>query len=517
MSLLEQLVQKCAEADLELIFTKVGIKAENIHADNHQHLKEVTLAQWLLESARATSHLAVNANNFAGLKWREPEMNGFATAINIKVPSEPETVNFCKFESLDNFIKGYWRFLTRPHYKGVEEHTNTPQIFIEFLKNKGYAGDPHYVSKVMRLLPEAQQLLATTRGATITLVPAQLQVTRVPKEVEAGQNFRIAGVASPQDKGKVLAIKIDNQFPADGVPIGEDGKWLFDFVFHEAGDRTMQISTGSQTVEINIKAVTAGNVQDTEEISKPLGSIVINLTKSVGLGVVNNNPGEVKAVKQRLRDLGYTWVGNLDSVTIDTGTVKAIKLFQSIINGRSTIQADGRIDVNEFTHRWLQAANAPRWIAMPPSDPVIGFVNFEREQTHDNHDFGTHWLADTILAIAKDYQSSHRDSHAHAAPFVINDVSVPHGGDTPDHAGHETGLMCDVLLPKQGGSFGGINWFDANFDRSATRALLKSIHKQKLVRAVFFNDTILRGEKLCTFDHGHDNHIHFEINPPVRI
>ena len=45
MSLLEQLVQKCAEADLELIFTKVGIKAENIHADNHQHLKEVNFSK----------------------------------------------------------------------------------------------------------------------------------------------------------------------------------------------------------------------------------------------------------------------------------------------------------------------------------------------------------------------------------------------------------------------------------------------------------------------------------------
>ncbi len=509
MSLLDQLVQKYAAADLEPIFTAVGIKAGKINADNQQHLKEVTLAQWLLESARATSDLAVNANNFAGLKWRLPEMENFATAINIKVPSEAEAVDFCQFASVDDFIKGYWRFLTRSPYIGLEEHTTTPKIFIDFLKNKGYAGDPDYVNKVMRLLPEAQQLLASTKGVTITLLPAQLQVTRVPKEVEAGENFRIEGVASPEDKGKVLAIKIDDKFPADGVPIGEDGKWLFDFVFHTAGDRKMQISTGSQTVEIKIKAV--------KETPTPLGSIVINLTKPLGVGVFNNKLTEVKAVKERLRDLGYTWVSNPNSVTIDTGTVKAIKLFQSIIAGDSTVRkADGRIDVGEVTHRWLQAANAPRWVTMPASDPSIGFVNYELDQTNDNHDFGTHWLSDTILEIARDFQATHRKSNPGAAPFAINNVSLPHGGDTPHHAGHETGLMCDVLLPRNDGKFGGINYWDSPYDQRATRALLKSIRKQKLVRAVFFNDPELIREGLCVHVPGHQHHIHFEINPPVR-
>ncbi|HBY77031.1 MAG TPA: peptidoglycan-binding protein [Cyanobacteria bacterium UBA11148] len=360
----------------------------------------------------------------------------------------------------------------------------------------------------MGLLSEAQQLLASARGVAIPLFSPKLQVTRAPNEVETGQNFRVEGVASPEDKGRILSIKIDNRFPADGVPISEDGKWLFDFVFHTAGDRTMQISVGSQTVEIKIKAV--------EETPTPLGSIVINLTKPVGFGVVNNNLGQVKAVKERLRNLGYDWVGNPNTVTIDTGTVKAIKLFQSIIAGRSTLAGDGRIDVGGVTHRWLQAANAPRWLTMPPSDSTIGFVNYELEQTNDNHDFGTHWLADTILAIARDYQASYRNANSGAAPFAINDVSRPHGGDTPDHAGHETGLMCDVLLPRNDGQSGGINYWDSPYDQKATRALLKSIRKQKLVRAVFFNDPKLMGEGLCVHAAGHQHHIHFEINPPVR-
>lgn len=516
MALLDELVKNYAAKDLETIFNQVGIPSAKVHPINRQPLKEVTLAQWLLESGRATSDLAIKAFNFAGLKWRHPDMDGFATAIKIKVPSEPQEVEFCQFKDVDAYIMGYWKFLTRSPYAGLEEHTHTPETFIGFLQRKGYAADPGYINKVIGLLPEAQQLLTRARGITITLSPVQLQVTRAPQEVEVGQNFRVEGVASLTDSGKVLLLEIDDTFPSKGAAIGQDGKWGIDFVFHQAGDRKMQVAVGSETTEISIKAVPSASDQDDEETPNPTGKVAIKLTKSVGVGVVNNNKDEVKAVKQRLRDLGYTWVGNPDSVTIDTGTVKAIKLFQSIIAGRSTVAGDGRIDVGGPTHQWLQAANAPRWVAMPFSDPSIGFVNFERDQTHDEHDFGTDWLADTILAIAKDYQDSYRNANPSAAPFAINDISLPHGGDTPDHAGHETGLMCDVYLPRKDGKFGGIHWWDASYDRNATRALLKSIRTSKLVRAVFFNDPELKKLRLCTHASGHDHHIHFEINPPVR-
>lgn len=516
MALLDELVQKYAAKDLDSIFNKVGIPSAKIHPIYRQALKEVTLAQWLLESGRATSDLSVKAFNFAGLKWRHPDMDGFATAIKIQVPSELQAVEFCQFKDVDAFIMGYWKFLTRSPYAGLEDHTNAPETFIGFLQRKGYAADPDYVNKVMRLLPEAQQLLASVSGVIVTPPPVQLQVTGAPKEVEVGQSFRVEGVASPSDSGKVLLIEIDNIFPSKGAAIGEDGKWQIDFVFHSAGKRKMQIAVGSQTTEILINAVPSLSDKDDDETPNPSGKVTIKLTKSVGVGVVNKNNEEVKAVKQRLRDLGYNWVGNPNSITIDTGTVKAIKLFQSIIAGRSTVAGDGRIDVGGFTHRWLQAENAPRWVAMPPSNPSIGFVNFERDQTNDKHDFGTDWLADTILAIAKDYQASFLSTHSNAAPFAINDISLPHGGDTPDHAGHETGLMCDVFLPRKDGNFGGIHWWDESYDRSATRSLLKSMRNHKLVRAVFFNDPQLIQEKLCTRVRGHDHHIHFEINPPVR-
>ncbi|MEH1958294.1 glucosaminidase domain-containing protein [Nostoc sp.] len=70
-------------------------------------LKEVTFTQWLLESARGRSELAVNANNFAGFKWRVPDMKGFAEPLKIKVTSELEKVEFCNFQDIDAFSQNF--------------------------------------------------------------------------------------------------------------------------------------------------------------------------------------------------------------------------------------------------------------------------------------------------------------------------------------------------------------------------------------------------------------------------
>lgn len=518
MSLLDELVQKYAASNLETVFGTVGLDANKVHPINRPSLKEVTLAQWLLESGRATSKLANEASNFAGLKWRSPDMVSFATPITIKVPSEDIAVDFCKFNDIDQFIVGYWKFLTREPYKGLEENTTAPDNFLGFLQRKGYAADPAYVTKVLKLIPEAQQLLAKAGGIIVPLPLRKLQVTRFPQEVEVKKSFSVGGIASPSDSGKVLLIKIDDRFPSTGTTISSDGEWQFNFVFLSAGSRRMSISTDSETVEITIKAHQPVDAGDDEETPTPIvtaGSIAVNLLGSVGVGGINKSE-DVKAIKKRLKALGYTWVGDPATNTRNRGLDDAIRLFQSVINGLSTVDGDGRIDLGASTHRWLQAKNAPGWQPMPKSDPSIGFVNFELEQTGDNHDFGTTWLANAILSIAKDFHTNYRTVNPGTAPFAINDVSIPHGGDTPDHAGHETGLMCDVLLPRIGGDFGGTAWFNPNYDQKATRAMIQAIRRHKLVRAVFFNDPDLTEAELSSHAFGHDDHIHFEIDPPVR-
>ena len=517
MSLLNELVQKYAATDLDTIFTNVGIDVGKISLINRQILKEVTLAQWLLASDKATEELAVKANNFAGLQWRD-EMNGFAEQIEIKVASQSELVKFCKFKDVDAFIVGYWKFLTRTPYIGLEENTNTPENFLGFLQAKGFSTVPDYVEKVMILVPEAQSLLVGT-GAGAILVD-KFDLLRAPEEVVVGQVFTVEGVAHPDFIGKTLNVAIDDKFFAPNVTVAPDGKWGFPFVFNSAGNRTMTIASGDHTIEIIIKvkdSVPSPPPSTGTATSKHPGKAEIKLRASVGVGGINNK-NDIKAVIQRLHELGYTWVGSPGSDRRTRGLDDAIKLFQSIIVGEErTNKADGRVDVVFFTHQWLQSANAPMWVLMPKSDPAISFVNGELAQTDDNHDFGTHWLADVILDIARDYHNTHIKANPGAAPFAINDVSIPHGGDTPHHKGHETGLMCDVFLPRQDGGFGGIDFtMKAKYDQKATRALLKSIRKQKLVNknAVFFNDPILIEAGLCRFEHGHHHHIHFSISPP---
>lgn len=65
---------------------------------------------------------------------------------------------------------------------------------------------------------------------------------------------------------------------------------------------------------------------------------------------------------------------------MNTGFILAIKLFQSIIAGRETLGGDGRIDVDNTTQKWLEAANAPRWQTMPDSNPSISLINHEKNQ-----------------------------------------------------------------------------------------------------------------------------------------
>lgn len=119
-------------------------------------LKGITIAQWLLESGRGASRLAIEHLNFGGLKWRS-EMTEFATPVDYQASDGLD--KYCKFESLEKFIKGYWRFLERPPYEGWRNNVDSAEEFIGFI-GPIYAGDSNYIAKVLNVFPEAKQLLA---------------------------------------------------------------------------------------------------------------------------------------------------------------------------------------------------------------------------------------------------------------------------------------------------------------------------------------------------------------------
>ena len=330
--------------------------------------------------------------------------------------------------------------------------------------------------------------------------PSQSMITQYPKTAIANQPFTVRGRSEP---GRTIKVLADVKFPLPNVVTWKDGVFIANLSLNQTGDRRLSFADGKQAETILIKVGSGG---DRPKVS-------LSLTRSVGAGGINLL-GEVRSVQQRLKDLGYA-IGDADGI-VGPNTIKQIKLFQSIIQGRSTVAGDGRIDPNGTTHQWLVAGNAPRWIIMPDTNLAIAFRNRELEETWDNHDYGTDWLAKAILEIATHYQSTYRRNNPGKTPFTINDVSVPHGGYTPDHAGHETGLMCDVFLPRKDGGYGLPTYDNGNYDRDACRAMLVSIRQHPLFKLAYFNDPQLIKEGLCRHAGGHHHHIHFEIKPPAR-
>ncbi len=127
----------------------------------------------------------------------------------------------------------------------------------------------------------------------------------------------------------------------------------------------------------------------------------IVLTGSVGLRG-KNHPDDVLAVKTRLIDLGMTWIAQ--GIHVGPVTINAIRLFQGMKNGVNRLAApgnDGRVDPDGDTLAWLNAANAPAWRLMTAGG--LGFVNDERRNPDDNHDYGSSWLDDTIVATGAAY------------------------------------------------------------------------------------------------------------------
>ena len=198
--------------------------------------------------------------------------------------------------------------------------------------------------------------------------------------------------------------------------------------------------------------------------------------------------------------------------------------------GRDKVGGDGRVDVPDAplknlhgTYNWIRAENAPRWQTMPEAFAGEGFFNFELSDTTDNHDFGTDWMANTIISAGWHYNDNYLSTHSDAALLTVNDVSLEQGGDTMDHKGHESGMACDIRLPHVNGKAPGGIRFDHKdaYDQSAMRAMLQALKQQPLVEKIIFNDPKLVAENLCIPDpsgvHTHDDHGHFELKPLLPI
>ena len=113
------------------------------------------IAQAILESASGTSELAINANNYFGLKYKA----NVASDFYIKVGSEQNAdgaytssvMKWCKFPDREAGVKGYFDFISAKRYENLKGVTD-PLEYLEKIKADGYATSLKYVQNVMAVI-----------------------------------------------------------------------------------------------------------------------------------------------------------------------------------------------------------------------------------------------------------------------------------------------------------------------------------------------------------------------------
>lgn len=116
------------------------------------------IAQAILESSSGTSELAVNANNFFGLKYRTGRCPT-ACGVYIKTASEQNAdgtythsaAQWMKFPNMEACVKGYFDFTNISNYSAIKGVTD-PRVYIENIKKAGYATSLEYVDKIMNVI-----------------------------------------------------------------------------------------------------------------------------------------------------------------------------------------------------------------------------------------------------------------------------------------------------------------------------------------------------------------------------
>lgn len=116
------------------------------------------LAQMILESGRFESELAVNANNYFGIKYKKGRCPT-ACGIYHKIGSEQNSdgtysssaMQWCKFKNIEDCIIGYLDFINIARYSNLKGVTD-PKTYLENIKKDGYATSLKYVDNLLAVI-----------------------------------------------------------------------------------------------------------------------------------------------------------------------------------------------------------------------------------------------------------------------------------------------------------------------------------------------------------------------------
>lgn len=179
------------------------------------------IAQACLESAYGTSELAVNANNFFGLKYNPKQPNRCKTNCGyyVKVGSEQtangayvsSTMLWQKFKNMEDSVIGYFDFINIANYSNLKGVTD-PRKYLENIKADRYATSLNYVDKVFNVIVQKNLtvydalLNKSTAGSNNNITGVIHKIA-----IDAGHGSQTAGKRTPDGYREHYAnVKVAN-------------------------------------------------------------------------------------------------------------------------------------------------------------------------------------------------------------------------------------------------------------------------------------------------------------------
>ncbi len=115
----------------------------------------ITIAQAILESGWGQSRLAVEANNYFGVKAAPGEpYSTFQTAEIVNGQRVMQSANFARYADADGSFLAHGRLLSVPRYAPAMKQKTDPRLFATALRSCGYSTAPNYEDMLMQLVNE---------------------------------------------------------------------------------------------------------------------------------------------------------------------------------------------------------------------------------------------------------------------------------------------------------------------------------------------------------------------------
>ena len=171
----------------------------------------ITLAQGMLESRYGLSSLAADGNNHFGIKCHR-NWKGKSMRVNDDAPNEC----FRVYGSAEESFKDHSDFLRyQDRYKGLFELKPTDyKGWAHGLKKAGYATDPKYAEKLIKIIEDYQLYIYDTGGAVSSggsSAPAPVAVPESPLKIEKEAQVEVKNPVRRSQANETYTFRMDRK------------------------------------------------------------------------------------------------------------------------------------------------------------------------------------------------------------------------------------------------------------------------------------------------------------------